>query len=69
MRLFNWCDINDDSKHGVLRNYIAKNYKGIVVKIGAVNHEKRKALMLDNSVNKQLQEDFNTTIEKFLQSI
>jgi hypothetical protein len=34
MRLFNWCDIKDNSQHGVLRDYIAKNYKGLVVKNG-----------------------------------
>ena len=66
MRLFGWCDINDNRQHAVLRDYIAHNYKGIVVKIGAVNAEKRKCLMLDNSENKRQQEDFNKTIDDFL---
>lgn len=66
MRLFNWCDINDSSQHGVLRDYIAHNYKGIVVKMGAVNAEKRKYLKLDNSENKKIQDDFDTAIERFL---
>ena len=66
MRLFNWCDINDNSQHGVLREYIAKNYNGIVVKMGAINAEKRKCLKLDNSENKRQQEIFNSTINDFL---
>lgn len=66
MRLFNWCDINDNSQHGVLRDYIAKNYNGLVVKIGAVNAEKRKCLRLDNSENRRQQDLFNQTIESFL---
>ena len=66
MRLFNWCDINDNSQHGVLREYIAKNYNGLVVKMGAVNTEKRKCLKLDNSENKRQQEIFNSTIDNFL---
>ena len=66
MRLFSWCDINDDRQHGVLRDYIARNYNGIVVKIGAVNAEKRKCLLLDNSENRRQQADFNTAIDDFL---
>ena len=66
MRLFIWCDINDDRQHGVLRDYIARNYNGIVVKIGAVNAEKRKCLLLDNSENRRQQADFNTAIDDFL---
>lgn len=66
MRLFNWCDINDDRQHGVLRDYVDKKYDGLVVKIGAVNAEKRKCLMLDNSENRRQQEAFNTAIENFL---
>ena len=66
MRLFNWCDINDSSQHGVLRDYIAQNYDGIVVKMGAVNAEKRKYLKWDNSENRRLQDDFNAVIENFL---
>lgn len=66
MRLFNWCDINDDRQHGVLRDYVDKNYNGLVVKIGAVNAEKRKCLMLDNSENRRQQEAFNTSLENFL---
>lgn len=66
MRLFYWCDINDNSQHGVLRDYIAKNYNGLVVKIGAVNAEKRKCLRLDNSENRRQQDLFNQTIESFL---
>lgn len=69
MRLFNWCDINDDSQHGVLRDYVAKNYNGIVVKIGAVNAEKRKCLQLDNSENRHQQENFNAAINNFLERI
>lgn len=68
MRLFSWCDINDDRQHGVLRDYIARNYNGIVVKIGAVNAEKRKCLLLDNSENRRQQADFNTAIDDFLNS-
>ena len=67
MRLFNWCDINDDRQHGVLRDYVDKNYKGIVVKIGAVNAEKRKCLQLDNIENRRQQEDFNSAINLFLE--
>ena len=66
MRLFNWCDINDSSQHGLLRDYIAKNYHGPVVKIGAVNAEKRKYLKVDNCENRRQQDDFNTAIENFL---
>ena len=66
MRLFYWCDINDNSQHGVLRDYIAKNYNGLVVKIGAANAEKRKCLRLDNSENRRQQDLFNQTIESFL---
>lgn len=66
MRLFNWCDIKDSSQHGVLRDYIAKNYKGLVVKIGAVNAEKRKYLKVDNCENRRQQEDFNAAIDNFL---
>ena len=66
MRLFIWCDINDDRQHGVLRDYIARNYNGIVVKIGAVNAEKRKCLLLDNSEKRRQQADFNTAIDDFL---
>jgi hypothetical protein len=66
MRLFNWCDINDSSQHGILREYIARYYNGIVVKIGAVNAEKRKYLKLDNCENRRLQDDFNTAIDNFL---
>jgi len=66
MRLFNWCDIIDNSQHGVLREYIAKNYNGIVVKMGAVNAEKRKCLKLDNCENRRQQEIFNSTIDNFL---
>ena len=54
------------SEHGVLRDYIARNYNGIVVKIGAVNAEKRKCLLLDNSENRRQQADFNTAIDDFL---
>ena len=66
MRLFSWCNIIDDRQHGVLRDYIAQNYKGIVVKMGAVNAEKRKCLQLDNSENRRQQEVFNSAIEDFL---
>ncbi len=66
MRLFRWCDIKDDRQHGLLRDYIARNYKGIVVKIGAVNAEKRKCLLLDNCENRRQQEEFNAAIEDFL---
>ena len=66
MRLFCWCDINDARQHGLLREYIARNYKGIVVKIGAVNAEKRKCLLLDNCENRRQQEEFNAAIEDFL---
>ena len=66
MRLFNWCGINDNSQHGVLREYIAKNYNGLVVKMGAVNAEKRKCLKLDNCENRRQQEIFNSTIDNFL---
>ncbi len=66
MRLFCWCDINDTRQHGVLLNYIARKYSGVVVKMGAVNAEKRKCLQLDNSENKRQQEDFNNTIDDFL---
>ena len=67
MRLFNWCDINDDRQHGVLRDYVDKNYNGSVVKIGAVNAEKRKCLLLDNSENRRQQEAFNSAINHFLE--
>ncbi len=66
MRLFSWCDVNDDRQHGVLRDYVAQNYHGIVVKMGAVNAEKRKSLQLDNSENHRQQEVFNQVIEDFL---
>ena len=66
MRLFNWCDINDSSQHGLLRDYIAQNYHGPVVKIGAVNAEKRKYLKVDNCENRRQQDDFNKATENFL---
>ena len=66
MRLFNWCDINDDRQHHVLREYVNRKYVGIVVKMGAVNAEKRKCLLLDNSENRRQQEEFNAIIDNFL---
>lgn len=67
MRLFSWCDINDESQHGVLREYVARKYNGIVVKMGAVNAEKRKCLLLDNCENRRQQEAFNSAIDEFLE--
>lgn len=67
MRLFSWCSINDKSQHGVLREYVARKYNGIVVKMGAVNAEKRKCLLLDNSENRCQQEAFNLAIDEFLE--
>lgn len=66
MRLFAWCDINDCRRYGVLLNYITRKYKGIVVKMGAVNYERRKYVHIAPSVDKCQQEKFNSAIDDFL---
>lgn len=68
MRLMYWCNIKDNSMHSLLLDYITSNYKGQIVKMGAINAEKRKLAHIDNSENKAQQTDFNQKIENFLAS-
>ena len=66
MRLLNWCQIKDRSKHSQLLDYITKRYSGMVVKFGAVKAEKRKLVFISNEENDKKQKDFNHLIDSFL---
>ncbi len=70
MRLLFWCGW-DGSKNVAMLNYITKRCEAKikVVKMGAVQAEKRKLTYIDNSDNKEKQDKFNREMDAFVDSI
>ena len=73
MRLFVWCNINDNSHYSVLLEYVTEKILSAsncrftkVAKIGAVKAEKKKLLTIDKDETVRLQNNFNEALDAFV---
>lgn len=74
LRLFVWCNIKDNRHHSKLLDYVTDKILSApncrfkrVARIGAVKAEKKKIAIMDNELVHRMQNEFNESINTFLE--
>ena len=66
MRLMFWCQIQDESRHATLLDYITSHYKGSICRIDSVKAAKVKRSHLSNADDLDEQLSFNQAVDSFI---